>query len=62
MGLLRRFPLQGRWSPIFGLVIMCLGIAMSSFATTVTHLIITQGVLYAIGGSIAYSPCIVYLD
>jgi len=62
MGLLRRFPAQGRWSPIFGLVVMCLGIAMSSFATTVTHLIITQGVLYAIGGSIAYSPCIVYLD
>ena len=62
MGLLRRFPLQGRWSPIFGLIIMCLGIAMSSFATNITHLIITQGVLYAIGGSIAYSPCIVYLD
>lgn len=62
MGLLRRFPRQGRWSPIFGLVIMCLGIAMSSFATTVTHLIVTQGILYAVGGSIAYSPCIVYLD
>jgi MFS family permease len=28
----------------------------------VTHLIATQGVLYALGGSIAYSPCIVYLD
>ncbi|KAM7223845.1 Major facilitator superfamily domain containing protein [Rhypophila decipiens] len=62
MGLLRRFPRQGRWSPIFGLVIMCLGIALSSFSTTVTHLIVTQGILYAIGGSIAYSPCIVYLD
>ncbi|KAM7202137.1 major facilitator superfamily transporter [Naviculisporaceae sp. PSN 640] len=62
MGLLRRFPAQGRYSPIFGLVVMCLGIALSSFATTVTHLIVTQGILYAIGGSIAYSPCIVYLD
>ncbi|KAK3313540.1 major facilitator superfamily domain-containing protein [Apodospora peruviana] len=62
MGLLRRFPRQGRWSPIFGLVIMCLGLALSSFSTTVTHLIITQGVIYAIGGSIAYSPCIIYLD
>lgn len=62
MGLLRRFPREGRWSPIFGLLIMCLGLALSSFSTNVTHLIITQGIFYGIGGSIAYSPCIVYLD
>jgi len=62
MGMLQRFPIQGRWSPIFGLLIMCLSLALSSFSTTVTHLIATQGVLYALGGSIAYSPCILYLD
>ncbi|KAK3333914.1 major facilitator superfamily domain-containing protein [Cercophora scortea] len=62
MSLLRRFPRQGRWSPILGLLIMCTALAASSFATSVTHLIITQGILYAIGGSIAYLPCIVYLD
>jgi MFS family permease len=62
MAFLRLYPRLGRWSPIAGLMVMCLGLAMSSFSTTVTHLIITQGVFYAIGGSIAYSPCIVYMD
>ncbi|KAK3357611.1 major facilitator superfamily domain-containing protein [Lasiosphaeria hispida] len=62
MALLKRFPRQGRWSTIFGLLLMCISLAMSSFSTTVNHLIITQGILYAIGGSFAYSPCIVYLD
>ncbi|KAK0622954.1 major facilitator superfamily domain-containing protein [Immersiella caudata] len=62
MFMLQRFPIQGRWSPIFGLLVMCLSLALSSFSTTVTQLIATQGVLYALGGSIAYSPCIIYLD
>lgn len=62
VALLRLFPRQGRWSPIFGLLIMCTSLAMSSFSTTVPHLIISQGVFYAIGGSISYSPCIVYMD
>ncbi|OIW33210.1 MFS general substrate transporter [Coniochaeta ligniaria NRRL 30616] len=59
---LRLYPRLGRWAPIAGLLIMCLGLAMSSFSTSVTHLIVTQGVFYAIGGSIAYTPCIVYMD
>ncbi|KAH6636225.1 major facilitator superfamily domain-containing protein [Chaetomium tenue] len=58
----RRFPHQARYSTITGLTIMCLALALSSFSTTVTHLIITQGVFYAIGGSIAYASCIVYLE
>ncbi|KAH6850033.1 major facilitator superfamily domain-containing protein [Chaetomium sp. MPI-CAGE-AT-0009] len=58
----RRFPRQARYSTITGLLIMCLALALSSFSTTVTHLIITQGVFYAIGGSIAYASCIVYLE
>jgi MFS family permease len=62
MTFLRQFPRIGRWSPIAGLLIMCLGLAMSAFSTSVTHLIITQGVLYAVGGSISYSPCILYMD
>jgi len=62
MGLLRRYPRLGRWSPIAGLLIMCLGLALSSFSTSAAHLVATQGVLYAVGGSVAYSPCIVYMD
>ncbi|KAK3302430.1 major facilitator superfamily domain-containing protein [Chaetomium strumarium] len=62
MGLHRRFPKAARYSTIFGLLIMCLALALSSFSTTVTHLLVTQGILYAIGGSIAYSSCIIYLE
>ncbi|KAK1827898.1 MFS general substrate transporter [Podospora conica] len=62
MGILQRFPHLARWFPLSGLTIMCLSLALSSLSTTVTHLIATQGVLYAIGGSIAYAPCIIYTD
>ncbi|KAF7561868.1 hypothetical protein G7046_g2247 [Stylonectria norvegica] len=62
MGLLRLYPRVGRWSPILGLAIMCGAIVASSFAQTTTQLIATQGVLFAIGGSISYCPCIVYMD
>ncbi|KAL2181351.1 major facilitator superfamily domain-containing protein [Thermothelomyces heterothallicus CBS 202.75] len=58
----RRFPKPARYSTILGLLLMCLAIALSSFSTTVTHLIVTQGVFYAVGGSIAYASCIVYLE
>lgn len=49
-------------STIAGLVLMCLSLAISSFSTTTTHLIITQGIFYAVGGSFTYSPCILYMD
>lgn len=62
MAFLRRYPRVGRWLPIAGLLIMCLGLATTSLATSVAQLIATQGVLYAVGGSVAYSPCIVYMD
>ncbi|KAL2201003.1 major facilitator superfamily domain-containing protein [Corynascus similis CBS 632.67] len=58
----RRFPKPARYSTILGLTIMCLALALSSFSTTVTHLIVTQGIFYAVGGSIAYASCIVYLE
>lgn len=62
MAFFRHFPRFARWSPILGLMVMCFALAMSSFSKTVTHLIVTQGIFYGVGGSIAYSPCIVYLD
>ncbi|RYP39419.1 hypothetical protein DL768_010713 [Monosporascus sp. mg162] len=37
---------------------MCL----SSLCTTVTQLIFTQGVLFAIGGCFAYCPCVLYVE
>ncbi|KAK1671493.1 major facilitator superfamily transporter [Colletotrichum godetiae] len=60
--LLRLYPRQTRYAPIVGLLIMCFALAMSSFSTTVTHLVVTQGIFYAVGGSITYMPCILYID
>ncbi|RSL68708.1 hypothetical protein CEP54_002751 [Fusarium duplospermum] len=62
MGIQRLFPQYSRWSPVIGLFIMCIALALSSFSQNTTHLILTQGVLYAIGGSISYCPCILYMD
>ncbi|KAK2025786.1 major facilitator superfamily transporter [Colletotrichum zoysiae] len=62
IGLLRLFPRESRHAPILGLVVMCAALAASSFSRTVTHLIVTQGVLYAVGGAVAYCPCILYID
>ncbi|KAI1133427.1 major facilitator superfamily domain-containing protein [Nemania abortiva] len=61
MGLCQTFGRWTRWTPLLGLVIMSLALALSSFATTTTHLILTQGIFYGLGGGITYCPCIVYL-
>ncbi|KAI9729229.1 MAG: hypothetical protein M1834_007021 [Cirrosporium novae-zelandiae] len=45
-----------------GLAILTIAIVLSSFSTTVDHLIVSQGIFYAIGGSLLYSPTILYLD
>ncbi|KAM0255031.1 hypothetical protein ACHAQJ_006179 [Trichoderma viride] len=62
IALVRIYPKQGRWNPTVGLLMMCVALALSSFSTTTTHLILTQGALYGIGGSIAYNPCLMYVD
>ena len=41
---------------------MSAALAISSFATSVTHLIVTQGILYGIGGSFSYSTCLLLQD
>ncbi|KAK2593239.1 hypothetical protein QQS21_009079 [Conoideocrella luteorostrata] len=46
----------------FGVFLMSLALATSSFATTVGHLIITQGILYGLGGSISYSTCLILIS
>ncbi|KAF2141627.1 uncharacterized protein K452DRAFT_326745 [Aplosporella prunicola CBS 121167] len=59
---LQAFPRFKRWASSVGLVIMCLGLALSTFSTTVAHLIITQGIAYAVGGSLVYAPTILYME
>ncbi|KAF1817075.1 putative MFS monocarboxylate transporter [Eremomyces bilateralis CBS 781.70] len=61
-GAMKAFPKLRRPFAVIGLVILCLALGLSSFSQTVTHLIATQGLLYGIGGSIAYSPTILFLN
>jgi hypothetical protein len=62
------FPIYKKWprlrnlSPYAGLPIMAVAVASASFANKVWHLILTQGVLYGLGGSIIYYPTILFVD
>jgi len=58
----RLYPRQARWFTLSGLIIASLGLAMSSFCNSVPQLIATQGILYGVGGCIAYCPCTLYID
>ncbi len=60
--LLQAMPRLKLWAAPIGFVIMCLSLSLSSFATTTTHLIVSQGVAYGIGASLAYAPTIVFMD
>ncbi|KAH7320831.1 major facilitator superfamily domain-containing protein [Stachybotrys elegans] len=62
MGLMRMYPRVSRWAPVTGLLIMCVALGLSSLSQTVTHLVLSQGILFAVGGSICYCPCIQYMD
>lgn len=61
-GLLQSVPRMKLWAAPIGFVIMCLALALSSFATNTGHLIASQGVAYGIGASLAYAPTIVFME
>ncbi|KZM23686.1 transmembrane transport [Ascochyta rabiei] len=61
-GLLAWYPRARRSCIMVGLIIMCLSLGLSSLSTTVPHLIASQGVFYAIGGAMCYSPAITFMD
>lgn len=61
-GILTKWPALRRWFTFAGLFIMCLGIGLSSLSTNVTQLILTQGIMYAIGGCVAYCPTILFVN
>ena len=60
--LLKYFPKLRRYSGPAGLLIVCLALGLGSFSTSVTHLILTQGIAYAIGGGFAWAPILFYLE
>ena len=56
------FPSSRRILPVIGLLVLCGAILLSSFANTTTELLVSQGVLYAVGGCTTYAPTILFLD
>ncbi|KFX93023.1 hypothetical protein O988_07036 [Pseudogymnoascus sp. VKM F-3808] len=62
------FPAYKKWPKLaerskwFGLPLMAAALIGASFANNVTHLILTQGVLFALGGSIVYCPALAFVD
>lgn len=60
--LLQAIPRLKLWAAPIGFGIMCLALSMSSFATSTSHLILSQGIAYGIGASLAYAPTIVFMD
>jgi MFS family permease len=47
---------------IVGVIFITAALFAASFATTVSHLIVTQGVLHGLGAAMVYNPYIFYLD
>ena len=59
---LQWWPKYRRYYAAIGLGIIAIALVLSSFSTRVWHLILTQGVLYAIGGNLLYTPTVLFLD
>ncbi|CAG7994410.1 unnamed protein product [Penicillium olsonii] len=60
--LLRRFPAHRKMLSVMGYIVLLASIIGASFARTASHLLATQGILYALGGSLHYFPAYIYLD
>lgn len=60
--LCRLYARRARWFTQAGLIIASLTMGLSSLCTTVPQLVATQGILFGIGGCMAYCPCVLYID
>ncbi|KAF2661940.1 MFS general substrate transporter [Lophiostoma macrostomum CBS 122681] len=60
--LLKCFPKLRLWATPVGLVVVCISLGLGSLSTKVSHLILTQGVLYAIGGGFAWTPILFMIE
>lgn len=60
--MMTRFPQYTRPLCAGGLAVILIGLVGASFANQVWHLILTQGIIYGLGGSLHYFPAIVYID
>lgn len=58
----KRWPKLANTSKWAGLPIMAAALIAASFVTSVNNLILTQGALYGLGGSMIYYPTLLYID
>jgi MFS family permease len=61
-GFFQWYPEWRRTVSLIGFAIMLSGMVGASFANSVTELLLTQGVLYGLGGSLLFFPVYSYLD
>lgn len=59
---LQLWPFLRRMCTAIGLAILIVALVASSFSTSVWHLILTQGCLYGVGGTLLYAPVIIFVD
>ncbi|KIY65741.1 MFS general substrate transporter [Cylindrobasidium torrendii FP15055 ss-10] len=57
-----RYPYHRRTSMWLGVICCFASLFGASYATRIEALVVLQGVLYAVGGSLLYIPCISYLS
>ncbi|KAA1476049.1 MFS general substrate transporter [Dentipellis sp. KUC8613] len=60
--LLARYPQHRRASAWIGAVMCFVSLLGASYVTKITSLVALQGVIYGIGGSMLYAPCISFLS
>ncbi|KAF9060264.1 major facilitator superfamily domain-containing protein [Rhodocollybia butyracea] len=59
--IINRFPRHKRTVMILGILLCVSGLIGAAFSTKIWHLIITQGFMYSLGGSLLYFPTTTYL-
>ena len=59
---LQRWPSRRLSITLAGLALVTISLVVASFSTQVSHLILTQGALYGIGGAFLYNSFVFYLD
>ena len=60
--ILQLWPQFRRLCSVLGLALLAVALVASSFSASVADLLVSQGILYAIGGTMLYTPTILFLD
>ncbi|KAF8830980.1 hypothetical protein HHX47_DHR1000120 [Lentinula edodes] len=59
--IINRYPWHKRNAMILGVILCVSGLVGAAYANKMWHLILTQGIIYSVGGSLLYFPMTTYL-